>query len=225
MQVNHQARAALAERRRNKTRARLIEAAMRVIAAKGPGGVSVSDIAAASGLSRGAFYNYFPQPDDLLHAVAGKIREDLRSVAAEAVSSVEDPPEQLARAALAYFERGLADPVWGWVWLQIDASAQAPAPMVTQGFMSLFRRGVERGRFRQGDPAAASAVIFGSMRMAARFALTAANPPPHLARDTVRIVLIGLGMTEAGADEVLERAGRSPAPLAAPGNMAKSTPR
>lgn len=180
---------------------------MRVIAEKGPSGLSVSDIAAASGLSRGAFYNYFPQPDDLLEAVAGKIRQDLYQAGEQAIAAAEDPPEQLARACLTYLRMGLSDPVWGWVWLQLDLSSKAPARLLTEGFESLFLRGVAAGRFHAADPAAAAAVAFGGMRMAARVVLTSREPPPNLAHDTVKIVLIGLGLSEPGAAQVLARAG------------------
>lgn len=180
---------------------------MRVIASKGAGGVSVSDIAEASGLSRGAFYNYFPHPDDLLNAVAEQIGGDLRNVALEAISATEDPPEQLARVALSYFEKALEDPVWGWLWLQLDFSRQAPALAGTRLFEQLLRRGIELGRFRTEAPAqAVAAIAFGSMRMAARIALTSSEPDAELARATIRIALIGLGMTGVEADEVLRRA-------------------
>jgi AcrR family transcriptional regulator len=206
MQVNRTARAAAAELKRSRTRARLIDAAMRVVAERGPGSVSVSDIVAASGLSRGAFYNYFPGPDDLVAAVADKIRDDLNATGLESVAACDDPAEQLARTCLKYYERGIADPVWGWVWLQSDLSSRSTPRPVTDGFVQLFRRGVELGRFRQACPAAAASVAFGSMRMAARIALTS-NAPPTLGLDTIRIVLMGLGMGEAAASEVVDHLG------------------
>ena len=209
MQINHQARAAAAENRRRRTRARLIDAAMRVIADKGPGGISVSEIAEASGLSRGAFYNYFPQPDELLAAVTEKIVDDLRRVGRQAVVAADDPAEQIARACLGYFELGRRDPVWGWVWLQLDMSSRAPVRLVTEGFEMLFKRGVEIGRFRQTDPVAACSVTFGAMRMAARLALTSAKAPSNLGSETVKIVLMGLGLRDTAADAVLERARRA----------------
>ena len=207
MQVNHQARAVAAELKRNKTRARLIEAAMRVIAVKGPSGVSVSDIAVASGLSRGAFYNYFPQPGDLIAAVADKIRGDLRGIAADAGAAAQDPAEQLARICFTYYQLGLNDPVWGWVWLQTDAGALSPSRLVSERFEALFNRAVQLGLFRPVDPAAAASVAFGSVRMAVRMALTKPSAPPDLCYETVLIVLIGLGMQEAAAAVMLERAG------------------
>ena len=180
---------------------------MRVIAAKGPSALSVSEIAAASGLSRGAFYNYFPQPDDLLAAVADKIRSDYRDIAVDAGVSAQDPAEQLARICLRYYELGLGDPVWGWVWLQTDVSARTPGRFVSERFETLFNRAVELGLFRATDAAAAASVAFGSMRMAVRLALTRPDAPPDLAYETVLIVLIGLGMPEAPALATLRRAG------------------
>jgi AcrR family transcriptional regulator len=207
MNVNHQARAAAAELRRSRTRARLIEAAMRVIAANGPGSVSVSEIAAASGLSRGAFYNYFPHPDDLVAAVADKMHNDLRDIAAMEGEGASDPAEQLARICLRYYQFALSDPVWGWVWVQTDASTSAPRRLVSERFEALFNRAVELGRFRPLHPAAAASVAFGSVRLAVRLALTRPEAPAGLARETVLIVLIGLGLPEPDARAVMERVG------------------
>jgi AcrR family transcriptional regulator len=207
MQVNLKARAAAAEKKRARTRARLIDAAMRVIADRGPGAVTVSDIAAESGLSRGAFYNYFPTPDDLLDAVSEKMRDDLRGAAADAGLAARDPAEQLARACLHYCERAMKDPIWGWVWLQTDASSRTSGRVINERFETLFYRAVELGQFRAADPAAAAAVAFGSVRMAVRLALTRPEAPASLYYDTLTIVLMGLGMSEPAAVDLLARAG------------------
>ena len=56
-------------RRREQTRARLLEAAFRVFAARGFGRVPIEEICAAAGYSRGAFYSNFATLDDLFFAL------------------------------------------------------------------------------------------------------------------------------------------------------------
>ncbi|GAA2933832.1 TetR/AcrR family transcriptional regulator [Streptomyces mexicanus] len=56
-------------RRRERTRARLLEAAFRVFAAKGFGRVSIEEVCEAAGYSRGAFYSNFATLDELFFAL------------------------------------------------------------------------------------------------------------------------------------------------------------
>ncbi|WP_435644286.1 TetR/AcrR family transcriptional regulator [Streptomyces sp. H49] len=75
-------------RRRAHTRARLLDAAFRVFAAKGFGRVSIEEVCEAAGYSRGAFYSNFATLDELFFAlyqeradliadqVAGALAED-----------------------------------------------------------------------------------------------------------------------------------------------------
>jgi AcrR family transcriptional regulator len=52
-------------KRRAETRAKLIEAALRVFAAKGFGQVRIEDVCAAAGYTRGAFYSQFASLEEL----------------------------------------------------------------------------------------------------------------------------------------------------------------
>ncbi|MFS4094428.1 TetR/AcrR family transcriptional regulator [Streptomyces sp. AF1A] len=56
-------------RRREHTRARLLDAAFRVFAAKGFGRVSIEEVCEAAGFSRGAFYSNFATLDELFFAL------------------------------------------------------------------------------------------------------------------------------------------------------------
>src|SRR5258708_8164826 len=54
---------------RDDTREKLFEAAARVFEEQGIGGASIEDIAAAAGLTRGAFYSNFKSKDELIIAM------------------------------------------------------------------------------------------------------------------------------------------------------------
>jgi AcrR family transcriptional regulator len=56
-------------KRRAETRARLLEAAFRVFAAKGFGLVRIDDVCTAAGYTRGAFYSNFDSLDELFFAL------------------------------------------------------------------------------------------------------------------------------------------------------------
>ncbi|EST19761.1 TetR/AcrR family transcriptional regulator [Streptomyces roseochromogenus] len=73
-------------RRRAATRARLLEAAFDVFAARGFGRVSIEEICEAAGFSRGAFYSNFATLDELFFALYQERADLIASQVAEALA-------------------------------------------------------------------------------------------------------------------------------------------
>ncbi|MEU4930258.1 TetR/AcrR family transcriptional regulator [Streptomyces yokosukanensis] len=73
-------------RRRAATRARLLEAAFEVFAARGFGRVSIEEICEAAGFSRGAFYSNFATLDELFFALYQERADLIASQVAEALA-------------------------------------------------------------------------------------------------------------------------------------------
>ncbi|WP_030419216.1 TetR/AcrR family transcriptional regulator [Streptomyces sp. SCSIO 75703] len=98
-------------RRRARTRADLLSAAFGVFAAKGFGRVSIEEICAAAGYSRGAFYSNFDSLDQLFFALyrerAGLIAEQVAGALA-----VDGPDLDVATAADRVTEVLLLDRDW-----------------------------------------------------------------------------------------------------------------
>ena len=83
------------ERRREKTRVELLEAAERVIASKGYHNTRIADIASGADVGLGTFYLHFKTKNEifieLIDYGAGHLREDL----VEAKAGIQDPAEKL----------------------------------------------------------------------------------------------------------------------------------
>lgn len=94
------------ERRRNRTRRALLDAALSLVAEHGLGDTRVEDVTRAADLGKGAFYNYFPSKTALVAALVQEIVADLletcRSVSAPG-SDVALRVRQLVRAHDAFF--------------------------------------------------------------------------------------------------------------------------
>lgn len=196
MRVNLEARAQTAAAKRERTRERLLDAAMAVIAQGGVEAASIDAVVAAAGVARGTFYNYFPNTGALVHALLGRVTGE----AIAELSSQGGPRDPAARFAVGwryYLARAKADPVWGWSVVRLDADA-ASQEAVGDQFRGTFLAGVERGRFRAADPAAAETLVFGTMRMAMRDVMQANAPPGH-GDAVLELVLIGLGLSVAEA--------------------------
>ncbi|MEV6180863.1 TetR/AcrR family transcriptional regulator [Streptomyces sp. NPDC052016] len=73
-------------RRREHTRARLLDAAFEVFAAKGFGRVSIEEVCEAAGYSRGAFYSNFDSLDELFFALYRQRADLLAQQVADALA-------------------------------------------------------------------------------------------------------------------------------------------
>ncbi len=183
---------------------------MRVVASKGPDAASMGDFAAEAGVSRGVFYNYFPDQDALVLAVWTKVWEQIDREIIEVTTGVDDPAEQIARACLRFLDETARDPVRAWIWLRLDSTPALPSPQMVQHFTSFYVRGAAFGRFLSCDVTAALALTAGAMRMAARLVITS----PTLrqpAYDTVRLILVGLGVDVAEAARIIAACSRTAA--------------
>lgn len=197
MRINHQARALAGERKRERTRAALIQAAMRIIADRGPEAASVDAVTGAAGLSRGAFYNYFPTPQDLLVAVIGEVSANLDREIDASIAEVEEPVERLALAMLRFIQVGVEDPVWGWVFLKLESTPLPNVGRARERFRREYEAACAAGRFRQVSLYAGYALTAGSVRMCVRAIRSGA--PRECAHETVEMVLIGLGLDQSEA--------------------------
>lgn len=89
-------------------RAQLLALARRVFTARSYDGVSMDDLAAEAGISKGLLYHYFPTKRDLYIAGLRETANDLVASVTAAIK-VEDPPVERVRAGLdAYLVHVLA---------------------------------------------------------------------------------------------------------------------
>ena len=151
-------------RRRQQTRAALLDAARRVMAEKGIEATTIAEIAEAADLGFGTFYNYFDAKEAIVDAVI-----------AEAVQRHVERLQQLAAAipdvaaALAAGVRYVAglegdDLAWMRYILQISLSAPERRPLpIVQRLDAAIARGVAEGRFHTGDPTDARIAVAGAV--------------------------------------------------------------
>ncbi|HEY3833208.1 MAG TPA: TetR family transcriptional regulator [Acidimicrobiia bacterium] len=88
------------ERRMQRTRDALLEAAISVFAKRGFHGASLDEIAESAGYTRGAIYKHFADKEELLNAACGRLNE--RVIAEfDAVPSAATPLEQYQQQDVA----------------------------------------------------------------------------------------------------------------------------
>ena len=83
-----------AQRRRDRRRQQIIDAARQIIASKGLAGLTVQDVTETADMAVGSFYTYFPSKEALLEAA---IWEDLQKLGDPANPRVQDMPLEQRR--------------------------------------------------------------------------------------------------------------------------------
>ncbi|WP_033925653.1 TetR/AcrR family transcriptional regulator [Sphingomonas sp. 35-24ZXX] len=76
-------------------RAQLMEAAEEMVRARGAINLSLSEVAAACGMSQSSFYRYFSSKEAFFEAIAGRWFEELNQIMEEVVASDLPPREKL----------------------------------------------------------------------------------------------------------------------------------
>jgi TetR/AcrR family transcriptional regulator, ethionamide resistance regulator len=204
MRVNLEARAAIAEQRRARTRERLLDAAEAVVAQRGFESASIEEFVSAAGVSRGTFYNYFPTATELLHALNTRVAEDLDRRLERVTTPIEDCAERLAATLHTVIANYMSDPVRGWIGVHLAGSRAPRQQAFETRFAAIFREGVACGRFRDVDMAAAYTIAFGSVRMAQRDML-GGSASPEQGVMTVALILAAYGVSFEDAEPISRR--------------------
>jgi AcrR family transcriptional regulator len=157
-------------RRRLRTRARLIDAARRIIAERGGiEAVPIAEITEAADVAIGSFYNHFPSRDALFEAVVSETLEAHGRTIDALASEIADVAE-LCSASLRLTMRMVeADPVWGRFMVRMGTYVPVLGLILGRRLVETLRRGIRSGRFEVTDEgttlAVVGGVVFGAMHV------------------------------------------------------------
>jgi AcrR family transcriptional regulator len=139
-------------RRKRETRTRLLDAAFRLMAARGADGVAIHEITEAADVATGGFYNHFKSKEDLYIELTKRVFDDFADALDDLVAEVEDPAEVIAVCIRQTVLRARREPLWAQFLVREGLAGDA----WTRGLGSRLHRdikaGIERGRFKLADP-------------------------------------------------------------------------
>lgn len=147
MQAGFFAQAAVAEGKRDRTQAALLDAAIAVIARKGMEAAKISDMTDTAGLANGTFYNHFATKDDILQKVALKIAMEVSRRLDMDMEGIEDGPLRMVMATTRFVHLMLDTPDWAAVLLDSKHQLTAPPEDAYKFLAADLDRCVEQGAF------------------------------------------------------------------------------
>jgi AcrR family transcriptional regulator len=197
VEVNH--RTIVGRNRRKKTEARIIVAALRVFADKGPDAPVIDDFIKAAGIARGTFYNYFNNTAELLEATSTWLADDLIESIEGEIIAIKDPVLRHGLGLRLWLRKAKADDSWcrfvANVWFKGGFALEAPIRDI-------------RLSLKTGGMSCASAecgwdVALGALRQAMIRLLLEPNTKKSYLDNVVDTVLQGLGVNEEKRRQIL----------------------
>ncbi|WP_433578166.1 TetR/AcrR family transcriptional regulator [Nocardia brasiliensis] len=167
---------------REETRRALLHTSRRLFAAKGYGAVGLSEIVAATGVTKGALYHHFDSKAALFGAVLEQVQQEVGARVSAAAETATDPWDQLIAGCEAFLT-ACTDPeiqrimlidgpaVLGWnEWRALDAAASARH--LEEALQTL----IDAGVLARQPVAPLTHLLSGAMNEAALWLATTTDP-------------------------------------------------
>ena len=152
--------------KRERTRRKLLDAGLQVIAARGDA-LTASDVVAAADVSNGTFYNHFRDREDFIAAVALDSLTELTERSADDTRG-EDPAWRFAVASTRVLDLGARDRTWGRAVLRLSESPTPLHAAVQRHLRADLADGRATGRFVHGDDPVTVDLVSGTLLAALR---------------------------------------------------------
>lgn len=197
------------ERRKLQTRAKLLDAAFRLMAARGMDAVAISEITETADVGAGSFYNHFESKEAIHAAVTQLVFEEFADALKQSVAPLRDPAEVIAVCVRQTVARAAREPDWAQFLLREANSERAASHGLGPRLWRDMQAGFSSARLKVPDPAlsfvAASGTVLAAVATQARSATSQKGEAPAVRGPdvpertaTLVLVILGLSYKEAG---------------------------
>jgi AcrR family transcriptional regulator len=192
------------DRRRDRTRAKLIAATRELVAEKGVTGLRVSEITERAEVALGSFYNHFESKDELAGVVIEDALRTLTQSLTARLTPGQDAVEIVGNAMRRFVSLAYDDPEFARLIVQIDtADALMAASVFPEGRRAL-SEGVAAGHFAIDDIENTLITVLGGACALMR-AILAGRVGPRAELQFAEHTLRSLGVPGASAARVVSR--------------------
>lgn len=137
------------DQKRARTRARLTDAALKLMSERGINAISVSEIAAKAELANGTFYLYFQDKAEIVSTVCRAVTLAMHNEMSSARLLLEDGPARVAFGTRQFIEIAAAEPSWGRLLLSAFTEFEAIKEDVAHYMRLDVAQGIAQGRFKE----------------------------------------------------------------------------
>lgn len=186
-------RIAVAARRREKMRARLLDATFAVFTREGAALPRIEDVVGAAQVSRGTFYLYFQTLDDALHALVQQQSDEMTRASLPIYEVLQEPWQRFAVGLRLFLQRAGTNPAWASFMARSDPLHKQA---MTHYMREDLRLGKERGQFSYADLDVAMVVKMSTLLAGIRTLGQGVPKPGSYMDECIRMALVGLKCTD-----------------------------
>jgi len=163
--------------RGQQTRDEILAAALREFAARGYQAVTVEEIAAAAGVTKGAVYHWFTDKDDLGRELQHQLYDRMRATTAATYHPDGDLLSDMTRAFQVWLTTvgDLGEARFflrdAWVIPALDEGGRADHEAAVELVRDVLSRAVDRGELVEVDPEATARILMGAWAEATLYVL------------------------------------------------------
>lgn len=151
------------QRRRERTRARIVDVAERLMREHGVETVTVKDITEAADVGHGTFYLHFESKAEVLRPLIDQLAERIHEQVDRATGGDRDPALRLATGIRIAVRTIARDPIWSWYVFRSGTPFRQLAEGMGAPPVEDMNRGVASGRFQVRDLRTTWSFIDGAM--------------------------------------------------------------
>ncbi len=191
-------------RRREQTRAKLIDAAKVLFARQGVERTRINEITESADVGFGSFYNHFESKEAIVDAVLSETAADHAMAIVSATGEVEDPAEVISVAHRHFVRLAIADPQLAALAVELVFSNQAIVDSLRPFAREDLKRAADAGRLDIPDLEVALHATGGALQGTIRGVLEGdLGVDADIAHAALVLRMLGLSPTEA--DEIARR--------------------
>ncbi|PWR18302.1 TetR/AcrR family transcriptional regulator [Zavarzinia compransoris] len=186
---------------------RIRKAALELFAEKGTADVTISELAAASGVVRGTIYKNVSSPEQLFETIAVQLANEMDRQIVASYRGVEDPALRLAIGIRLYVRRAHEEPHWGRFLVQFAMTNKSLREIWSGPPVQDLTLGVTGGRYAiaEDEIPAALGVIAGSTLAAIVLVLDGLRTWRDAGTEVAAMVLCSLGIARDEARGLASR--------------------
>jgi AcrR family transcriptional regulator len=206
MSARTDAPASRVDRRKERTRRALLDAARRILAERGTTDVSIQEITDTADVGFGSFYNHFETKADLFQTVVSEVLEEYGAALDQACEQLDDAAEIYAVGVRMTTRLATTQPAVAQVLVRVGFSYAWSERGLAARALRDIRRGMAQGRFTVDD---ARLGLVSTAGCVLAFITLALERPGEMsdadADDLAEMLLTMLGMAHVAAAEVAHR--------------------
>ena len=211
MKVNLERRSEIGEARRRRTLEKILKAMLDVLSERRFDDCTVDDFIQAAGMSRGTFYNYFKNKDDIAHTVATLLNSIIEATIVQVAPSQERAVDRIALALATFLDFAAQAPHLAEVMFREFLRHYPRYPTFVESSSERFRHEYEKGA-AEGDltisaPDVLQDAVSGTLAfLMVRMVYSPGDQHKTIMRQGINYILLGQGVSKAKAKSATDKA-------------------